>query len=327
MQLIIDTADTHISVKNKTFYIEKESIQKQISPKRITSIAITVNCTINTAAIKLAVNNQIPIYFFNHFGTLQARMGSPYFTNLAIIRKKQLLFYNSEQATNWILKIMQEKVSFQIETLQRLSNKKPKFKEETLLKIKKMQQTLKTTNTYKNTPIDDCRNNLLGLEGMMSKTYFKAINNFLPAEIQFTKRSRRPALDYFNAALNYLYGMTYSIVESGVFAKGLDPFVGFMHTDNYLKTSLVFDLIEPIRPLIDRMLIDICMANQLHKSHFIPKDQGYWLSKEGKRLLIPTFNDYLYKRIKVANKVQRLKDIIYSYSNELGNLILKTENQ
>ncbi len=321
MQLVIDTSQTSISVKNKVFFIQRGTLTKHISPNRITSIAITTHCNINTAAIKLAAQNQIPIYFFNNYGTLQARMSSPYFTNIANLRIKQLLFHNTPQATNWIISLLHKKINTQIETLQRLANKQTKHKQQTAQNIETLKQKLKKTNTLKNIPIKQCRHSLLGIEGNLSKQYFNAIQCFLPQHMQFKKRSRQPALDYFNAALNYLYGMTYSIVESGVFAKGLDPYVGFMHTHNYLKTALVFDLIEPIRPLIDRLLIQLCIDHKLSQEHFIPKQQGYWLNKAGKRIIIPSFNDFLHQRIKYNNRVQTLKNIIFSYSNELGNII------
>lgn len=48
---------------------------------------------------------------------------------------------------------------------------------------------------------------------------------------------------------------------------------------------------------------------------------GFWLSKEGKKIIIPTFNEYLYKRIKIDNQVRRLKDIIYQESFDLGKII------
>jgi hypothetical protein len=48
--------------------------------------------------------------------------------------------------------------------------------------------------------------------------------------------------------LNYGYGVLYSLVEKACIYAGLDPFVGFLHTDNYVKKSLVFDLLEPYRP-------------------------------------------------------------------------------
>ncbi len=105
-------------------------------------------------------------------------------------------------------------------------------------------------------------------------------------------------------------------------AKGLDPMLGVLHTDGYKRTSLVFDLIEPIRPLIDRLWIGMCQEGLLDASHFVKKEQGYWLSKAGKRVLIPSFQDYLYQRVKVESRVRTLKDVIYAVSNELGNLII-----
>lgn len=321
MQIVIDTANTRISVKNNTFFIENKTQSRQISPKRISSIAITSNCTLNAASIKLAAINEVPIYFFNNFGTLQARMWSPYFKNIATLRKKQLLFYNTPQATNWLLDVLSRKTALQVALLKKFYASHPKYQyqfSKTLIDLKKL---IDSSQTYEGQPIETCRNQLLGIEGSLSRMYFQSLQAFLPEQFKFEKRSRRPATDYFNAALNYLYGMTYSIVESGVFAKGLDPFIGFMHTDNYQKTSLVFDLIEPIRPIIDNILLEMCTKNILNETHFIQKQQGFWVSKKGKRILIPAFNEYLYKRIKANNKVRRLKDIIYLESNNLGNLI------
>jgi CRISPR-associated protein Cas1 len=164
----------------------------------------------------------------------------------------------------------------------------------------------------------------MGFEGSISRHYFRAINKVLPVGFKFEKRSRRPAMDYFNASLNYLYGMTYSVVESGVFAKGLDPFIGVLHTDLYSRPTLVYDLIEPIRPLIDRILLELVINNQLTAEHFVEKEQGYWVSKQGKRIIIPSFNDYLQKRVLKDGSVKRLKDHIYAESNLLGNLINET---
>ncbi len=324
MQLIIDTANTRLSVKNNTFLIENETQSKQISPKRISSIAITTNCILNTAVIKLAAINEVPIYFFNHYGTLQARTWSPYFKNMASLRKKQLFFYNTPQATNWLIELITRKTNLQIELLERLNRTRRIENQQHRVAINNIAQYLINIQEFKDQPIDTCRSQLLGIEGTLSKKYYKSLQAYLPEQFKFNKRSRQPATDYFNAALNYLYGMTYSVVESGVFAKGLDPFIGYMHTDNYQKTSLVFDLIEPIRPIIDHILIDLCIANELDETHFTQKDHGYWLSKKGKRLLIPTFNEYLNQRIKVNNKVRRLKDIIYQESNDLGHLINQT---
>jgi len=159
------------------------------------------------------------------------------------------------------------------------------------------------------------------IKGSISRQYFQTLNLFLPDLFKFEKRSRRPGLDFFNAGLNYLYGMTYSVVEGGVFAKGFDPSIGILHVDSFKKPTLVFDLIEPIRPLVDSMLIDLILENRLAPDDFIKKDQGFWVSKKGKRIIINSFNDFINTRIKINKSTKRLKDHIYEESNELGNII------
>jgi len=86
----------------------------------------------------------------------------------------------------------------------------------------------------------------MGNEGMASLNYFDALGNIMPDAWKFKGRSRDPAQDAFNCLLNYGYGILYSQVEKGCIIAGHDPYIGFLHTDNYNKKSFVFDLIEII---------------------------------------------------------------------------------
>lgn len=324
MQLIIDTSNTKLSVRNKSFYITNNSISRIINPKRIDSIAITSHCNINTSAIKLAAQHQIPVYFYNNFGTLQARVCSPYFVNTATLRRKQLLFYYKPEATAWIIDMLNKKTGMQIVLLKQLAGRKPKYKTSIMATEQKFMSLMQKAQSFKNRKIDDARNSLLGIEGQISKIYYKQLSLFVTEPFQFSSRSRRPAVDYFNAGLNYLYGMTYSIVETGIYAKGLDPFAGYMHTDYPRKPNLVYDMIEPVRPLIDKMWMKYIIDKQINEKHFVKKEQGYRLNKAGKRVLIPAFNTYLKKRFKIGDSVYVLKNYIYHLSNDLGELIKKT---
>ena len=82
----------------------------------------------------------------------------------------------------------------------------------------------------------------MGWEGTQSKRYWAAVASALPPAWQFGRRSRRPARNGFNAALNYLYGMLYTIVEQALFGAGLDPHLGILHSDQYDSPTLAFDL-------------------------------------------------------------------------------------
>jgi CRISPR-associated protein Cas1 len=100
----------------------------------------------------------------------------------------------------------------------------------------------------------DCGNLdvLRGLEGQGASLYFgqfgKLIRN--PA-FQFSTRTRRPPRDPVNALLSFGYAVLGSTAETEVYRCGLDPMLGFLHQSAYGRPSLMLDLLEEFRPLVD----------------------------------------------------------------------------
>jgi len=321
MQIVIDTAQTHISVKDDCFYIRSKKTNRKISPKRVSSIAITSNAYINASAIILAAKNQVPILYFNNLGEVMARMTSPYFSNLASLRRKQLVWSIKSEAGTFFIESLQLKFSIQSALLKSLQHNKKTIPDKSAEFIATINNKRKAINNLKAYPPHVIRNKLMGIEGGIGKKYWQCIAHYLPAEFTFKQRSRRPAKDIFNAALNYLYGMTYSVVESAVFAAGLDPLIGCLHTENYYKTSLVFDVIEPFRPLVDKLLVQLFMQSELEKKHFTAKDSGFLLNRSGKKVLIPAYNEYLAKRMLFNEKITTFKNHIYFYCQNMAQQI------
>jgi len=324
MQVYIATKETAITVKNRSFYIENKTIKKIISPKLVESIAITSNATINASAIKLAATHDIPIYYYSYTGQLIAQLRSPSFLKHASLRYKQILFMNSKAGRKWALNQILLKTDLQLETLKRLLKEKPIVHidiEKYYNSMIKKRASLTEVNLTK--PIS--KSSIMGIEGGIARNYYSALNIVLPQQYQFKKRSRMPGLDYFNVALNYLYGMTYSGIGKALQAAGLDTFVGALHTTPY-KESLVYDSIEPIRPIIDRLLLNVCREEQLKTKHFLALEKGYWLSKEGKKLLIPQYTDYLQNRIKIKDKVTTIENHLYLWARKLKVIINTTSD-
>lgn len=142
------------------------------------------------------------------------------------------------------------------------------------------------------TAVSDIADTLRGLEGTAGRIYFDMLSRLLTAEHQFKGRSFRPAADPFNAFLNYAYGMLYGKIEKSLMIAGLDPYVGFMHRDDYNQTSFVYDFIEPYRIHADRVVYRLFSGKLVNKSHTDLITNGYSLNKEGKQLLVQRFNDY-----------------------------------
>ena len=87
--------------------------------------------------------------------------------------------------------------------------------------------------------------------------------------------------------------MLYSRVEKALLLAGLDPFVEFMHRDDYNQKSLVFDFIEPYRVLVDRVVVRLFAGKKVNGSQYEPLSGGVTLAKPGKELLVTALNEFL----------------------------------
>lgn len=318
MQIVLDSKGLTLRRKRNSFYIESDKSSRTIAPSKVSSIAITSDCVIHANAIRLAVKNQIPILIFDRIGKAEAMMWSPYFESIATLRRRQVQFAESAEATKWIIQLFELKTEHQIANLQYLQKRRPALSEDLGNKIVKIKGYVKAFAGFEEQLLKDCANNLMGTEGNIARTYWQSVSLCLPEEYQFEKRSRQPAQDKFNAALNYLYGMTYTVVESAIFAAGLDPHLGLLHSDAYRKATLSFDLIEPFRAWIDRLLIDQCIAGTLKNSFFTSNKHGTFLNKNGKAFIIPMFNKFMRDSRRFQQKDLSNRNQIYSVAKALA---------
>lgn len=60
--------------------------------------------------------------------------------------------------------------------------------------------------------------------------------------------------DPVNAGLNYGYGVLKTLCLKSLLLAGLDPYVGFLHTDKSGRPSLVLDFMEQWRPRVDAVV-------------------------------------------------------------------------
>jgi len=105
-------------------------------------------------------------------------------------------------------------------------------------------------------------------------------------------------LGKFNALINYGYGMLYSKTEQALFAAGLYPHLGILHADEYDRPTLSYDLIEPFRPWLDRLIVENILGAKVTSDCFETIEEGIYLNNNGKRWLIPEFNQWLQQPVR-----------------------------
>lgn len=322
MQLVVNSRGSYLRKKNNCFLIKNDDKVFEISVKKIESILITTSAYLSTDAVKFAMDNNIDIIFLDYFGNPYGRVWHSRLGSTTLIRRKQLEYSTGDigldLAKEWIIC----KTDNQIEFLKNLKNSR--HRKENILKtyIDSIENKKVILLKIKGA-LEEKRNSIMAVEGMVAKEYFEALSYIIPERFKFKGRSRNPAKDEFNCLLNYGYGVLYSMVEKGCILAGLDPYLGFIHADNYNKKSLVFDLIEMFRILVDKTVIYLFSKRKVKKECFDQIKNGLSLNKEGKAVLIAALNETLEKKVRYRGRNIKNRNIIQFECHRIANNLLK----
>jgi CRISPR-associated protein Cas1 len=85
------------------------------------------------------------------------------------------------------------------------------------------------------------------VEGSIARVYF---NNIFDS-VDWKGRKPRIKFDMTNSVLDIGYTILFNFIEALLNLYGFDLFVGVLHQQFYMRKSLVCDLIEPFRAMID----------------------------------------------------------------------------
>lgn len=119
---------------------------------------------------------------------------------------------------------------------------------------------------------------LRGFEGEAASIYFGVFDQLIlqqKKDFVFSGRNKRPPMDNVNAMLSFVYTLLTNMIASSLETVGLDPYVGFMHTDRPGRVSLALDLIEELRPVLaDRFVLTLINKKMITGKDFTRKEDG-----------------------------------------------------
>ena len=119
---------------------------------------------------------------------------------------------------------------------------------------------------------------LRGIEGDAAAAYFSVFDELIlrnKGTFSFRERTRRPPTDTVNAMLSFFYTVLSRDCSSALEAVGLDPYIGFMHTDRPGRRSLALDCMEELRPLmVDRFVVTAINNRIVDASGFESHETG-----------------------------------------------------
>jgi CRISPR-associated endonuclease Cas1 len=130
---------------------------------------------------------------------------------------------------------------------------------------------------------------LLSLEGRVAKAYFTAYFK----DLGWKSRYPRAKIDPLNSTLDIGYTILFNFIESFVRLFGFDPYIGVYHKLWFRRKSLICDLVEPFRCIIDRKVRNAFNTKQCKNEDFNLFKNEYALKYEKNSMYTKMFYDEL----------------------------------
>lgn len=126
--------------------------------------------------------------------------------------------------------------------------------------------------------IEDCKTykELMGIEGISAKAFFSAYYQ----DFKWSQRLPRTKINYINVLLDIGYTMLFNFLESYARLFGFDIYVGVYHRQWFKRKSLLCDLIEPFRCIIDSTIRKSLNLGQFKARDFKCIKGEYFLSRD-----------------------------------------------
>ena len=283
---------TYLHKRGGKLLIDKEETTiTEVPLELVENITVTNTTQISSSLITECLTKNIPVSWMSTSGKMYGSLLAPSFVD--IFKQKQQFDLIEEKDFYFKLaqKIVSAKIHNQLVLLRRYNRN---------IKSEKVHELINyLANTQKNIKYTSDNNELLGYEGLASRTYFSALGMLINKPFQFTKRTKQPPRDPFNTMLSMGYSILFNEILSNIIAIGLHPYIGFFHQLAKGHPALVSDLIEEWRAVIvDALVISLIKRGSITENMFTLNKKGCYFSPEGKKIFLNAYN----KKINTENK-------------------------
>ncbi len=288
-----------ISFKNDNILIigSDNEIKMQLSCYRIFAIFIVGGVSITTGIIAKSKKFGFSIVLFTTNFKVYTSIGYSAEGN-TLLRKKQYTNTNDAEIAKQIIinKIENQKYILKKLRDNELSN--------SIINLDEIIEKLES----------NCHNNneIMGFEGVAAKVYFRKIFK------EFNWNGRQPRLkrDKLNLLLDIGYTVLFNYIEAILNIYGFDIYKGNLHKEFYNRKSLVCDMIEPFRPIIDYKIRKMMKLSQLKNYRYTCENNQYQLHYEDSNNCVKL----------ILEEIAKYKTNIFRYIQQYYRWFMKNKN-
>lgn len=273
--LYVTTPESYIARDGENIVIRVENKEKfRVPSHTIEGIVCFGYMGASPGLMSLCAERNIALSFLSENGRFLGRVSGPVSGNVLLRRKQYHVADSAEQSLNLAKLFIGGKIANSRIVLMRAlrdhgsENNRKELETAVTTLATKQKNVFKASNTGV----------LRGTEGDAAQTYFGVFKHLIVSQKEFfmmNGRNRRPPLDNVNALLSYVYALLMHEVRAALESVGLDPCVGFLHTDRPGRAGLALDMMEEFRPyLADRLVLSLINRKQVDNNGFKSREAG-----------------------------------------------------
>ncbi len=216
---------------------------------------------ISSSALAALMDRNIGIAYFTQHGHFIGKFHPAFSKNVLLRSLQYRAHFDSQASLKIAIQFVKGKLSNYRIVLRRAARNAEESRSEEITKAAK--QIIDIENK-----LDHAENiaSLRGYEGAGSAAYFGVFDALLKQPgFQFTKRIKHPPTDPVNSLLSFGYSLLTNEMQSVANLVGFDPYIGYLHTEQYGRPSLALDLMEEFRPLIVDSVVLTCINKNIIK--------------------------------------------------------------
>jgi CRISP-associated protein Cas1 len=232
--------------RGRTIQVKKEGdILQTIFIHRLNQLILLGHVELTPQVINLLCREKIDTLFLTINGRYKGRLITDESKNVFLRKKQFESISDHEFIVKTVRTIVKGKLSNMATMLGRLKRRNKRWPKQ---QFEEKNQAIRNLipMVIKANSIESIR----GYEGKATAVFFEGFRFGFKEDWYFTKRVRRPPTDPVNSVLSLLYTVLFNRMTAAVRAAHLDPAVGYLHTLDYGRYSLVLDLIEEFRSII-----------------------------------------------------------------------------
>ncbi|OJU50686.1 MAG: subtype I-B CRISPR-associated endonuclease Cas1 [Bacteroidales bacterium 45-6] len=140
---------------------------------------------------------------------------------------------------------------------------------------------------------------LMGVEGNIRQTYYKAFDGIISGDFQMDNRSKRPPENEINALISFGNMLCYTLCLSQIYHTQLNPTISFLHEPGYRRYSLALDVAEIFKPLlVDRLIFRLLNKKEIQVKDFDHQVNSCLLKESGRKTFVRAWEERINETFK-----------------------------